>query len=44
MFETSAAESGALVSLRCSVIANAAAVKTSRPRRVTVVRTRCKAR
>jgi hypothetical protein len=30
--------------LRRSVIANAAAVKTSRPKRVTDVRTRCKAR
>src|SRR5262252_9374784 len=35
---------GLLISLRCSVIAKAAAVATSRPRRVTDVRTRCKAR
>ena len=36
-------KTGLLISLRCSVIAKAAAVATSRPRRVTVVKTRCKA-
>src|SRR5215813_9610464 len=35
---------GLFSSLRCSVIAKAAAVATSRPKSVTVVRTRCKAR
>src|ERR1700748_1205536 len=40
---TGAAVRGLLICFRCSVIAKAAAVATSRPRRVTDVRTRCKA-
>jgi hypothetical protein len=43
-FETLVPVTGLLTSLRCSVIANAAAVAKSRPMSTAVERTRCKAR